>query len=95
MYAKHSNPSSLAPHMNQPINRKRDEKMFNEHKVCLVFCLQFLFETFLAPVTNKPITRLSVFISTQKGWVGNGFLTQPWQRLVTTWVYKAEAANTV
>jgi hypothetical protein len=31
------------------------------------FFLQFLFETFLAPVTNKPITRLSVFISTQKG----------------------------
>jgi len=28
---------------------------------------RFLFETFLAPVTNKPITRLSDFISTQKG----------------------------
>ena len=32
-----------------------------------LFCLQFLFETFFAPVTNKPITRMSDCISTQKG----------------------------
>lgn len=67
MYAKHSNPSTLAPRMNQPINRKIEEKVCNEHKMCLVFCLQFLFKTLLALVTNKPITRLSDFISTQKG----------------------------
>ena len=32
-----------------------------------LFCLQFLFETFLAPVTNKPIPHMSDFIGTQKG----------------------------
>jgi len=30
-----------------------------------------------------------------QGWVGNSFPTQPWQRPVTTWEYKPEAANTV
>jgi len=29
-------------------------------------------------------------------WVGNGpFSTQPWQRPVTTWVYKPKVASTV
>jgi len=30
-----------------------------------------------------------------QGWVGNTFPTQPWQRPVTTWAYKAEVANKV
>ena len=40
---------------------------------------------FIYTCGDRPLSRLS----------GKNFPTQPWQRLVTTWVYKPEAANTV
>jgi hypothetical protein len=43
----------------------------------------------LPRLNGKPISHSAVC----QGWMGNPFPTQPWQRTVSIWVYKPEAAN--
>ena len=48
---------------------------------------------YLQPMAYMPMWRLAV---AKAGWeMDDSFPTQPWQRPVTIWAYKPEAANTV